>query len=741
MLDATLPAPLTDPALEQALLALAFADNANLDRLDRLAPEDLVDPFLGAALAAALNLHAEGRPANLVSLKSRLEAMPLGDGRTGLDALRALTLHDKLPSIEDIAHRLRSLAIKRRLQDELRRLANAVSDESQPLAAIAADGIRQLNDYLADAISQTKTSFELHPAAHEFIAWLQGDGDPVEITTGLVALDETLGGWHRGQFALLGGRPSMGKSAIASASMLRTAAKGHGVLFFSLEMTKQQIVARALADFAYGPFTIAYSDLKPRRVPTEKINRLLDAAEAFKGLPLEIETRNGLTVGDILAKARKTAEDFKARGYELDLVVVDHLLKVRPSNRYAGQPVKEIDEVSDAMCVMAKSLNVAVLGLHQLNRQPEQRDNHRPVLADLRQSGTLEQDADIVLFAYPASVPVRAADAGGRDGSPGSRNEARRTQERPRNPGGEAAQRTAQDAQIFCRHGSQRGARFGLEDPAMTCFGDAAAFYVGLGWKVFPLAEGAKVPAIPASKGGKGFKDATHDADLIARWERAYPRANIGIATGAASDVIVVDIDPRNGGNASVVRLAGDGFVLPPSPEARTGNGGRHLFYAYRSDIKGSKDRLGKGIDIKTDGGYVVAAPSVTTPSQQGPGGGYRWIRTPSGLVLPALPQWLADKLIIKQTRLGFARVASSASAERSLEGMAHRLAGAAEGQRNDLLNWAAFMAGGLVREGKLGAGMVTRRLTEAALAAGLPMREVQGTIASGLRGSIERRA
>ena len=82
------------------------------------------------------------------------------------------------------------------------------------------------------------------------------------------------------------------------------------------------------------------------------------------------------------------------------LVVVDHLLKVRPSSRYAGQPVKELDEISEAMCVMAKSLNVAVLGLHQLNRQVESRDNQRPLLSDLRGSGSLEQDADVVLFAY-----------------------------------------------------------------------------------------------------------------------------------------------------------------------------------------------------------------------------------------------------------------------------------------------------------------------------------------------------
>jgi replicative DNA helicase len=107
-----------------------------------------------------------------------------------------------------------------------------------------------------------------------------------------------------------------------------------------------------------------------------------------------------------MVMAKRTAEDFKARGNPLALVVIDHMLKIRPSRRYAGQPVKELDEISEAMCVMAKSLNVAVLGLHQLNRGTESRDNPRPVMSDLRGSGSLEQDADVVLFPYRPAYPI-----------------------------------------------------------------------------------------------------------------------------------------------------------------------------------------------------------------------------------------------------------------------------------------------------------------------------------------------
>lgn len=410
MFDGTLP--LTDGELERALIALVLADNSTLDHLGKLTPDDLADPILAATLEAALDLHREKRPVNLVTMKARLGGMPVDDHRTGLDVVRSLSFGAAMPDVRDIVHRLRSLAVRRRLASYLGAIAQSMAEESSGATALAADAIQQLNGFLSDAVETEHTAFNLHDAAQEFLAWVQSDGDPVEIPTGLKSLDDATGGWHRGQFAILAGRPSMGKSTIALSSMLRTAAKGYGVLFFSLEMTKQQLVARALTDFAYTKPAIAYSDLKPgtrtdfvtgevvNRVSSAQMRRLEEAAARFKGMPIEIETKSGLTAADILGQTRRWAETMRKRGTPLALVVVDHLLKVVPSGRYAGQSVKELDEVSEAMCVMAKSLDVAVLGLHQLNRQVESRDNPRPVMSDLRGSGSLEQDADVIMFAY-----------------------------------------------------------------------------------------------------------------------------------------------------------------------------------------------------------------------------------------------------------------------------------------------------------------------------------------------------
>ena len=403
----------SDPDLERAIVALLIADNEAFKRVATLRRKDFSDTTLGAIYDAMQDVHGEGRPVNLVTLKSRLEGMRIDEG-TGLDVVRSLAVAGSLPPIEDIVRQLKALAEKRDIAMYLATLAIQIGEDAKNATALAADGVARLNDFIAAMNAEArKDDPHLFDASQAFLERLQADDDPVEIPTGIAELDAATGGWHRGQFAILGGRPSMGKSALMLSSALRTALKGYGVLIFSLEMTMDQIVARALTDFGYTTPVIAYSDLKPGKVNQAQIRRLYEAAETFKGMPIHIDTQNGLTVADIQSRAQKVAEQMRERGTPLALVVVDHLLKIRPSSRYSGNPVKELDEVSEAMCVMAKSLDVAVVGLHQLNRGVESRDNPRPVMSDLRGSGSLEQDADVVLFVYrPAYIAERQAQEG-----------------------------------------------------------------------------------------------------------------------------------------------------------------------------------------------------------------------------------------------------------------------------------------------------------------------------------------
>jgi replicative DNA helicase len=356
-------------------------------------------PELATILATALNMHADGVPVNAITLKQRLDGIVF-DEHSATETLRGLSFAGTLPNIHHVCWSLRRLSLKRKLADYLTNLS-VQAVEHPKFGAVAADAVTWLNDYLAEINGEQKSAPHLHEAGADFIARLEKGKDPVEIPTGLAALDEATGGHHRGEVTLLAGRPSMGKSMIALASMLRTAKKGHGVLFFSMEMTMDQLVARALADFAYTTPLIAYFDLKPGKVVPHQIRRLKEANELFKGMPIEIDTRNGLTIDDMMAKARATDEKFRQQyNTGLALVCADHLLKIKPSARYAGKEVQELGEISNGCSIIAKTLHVAFLGLHQLNRDVERRDNQRPVLSDLRGSGSLEQDADVVLFAY-----------------------------------------------------------------------------------------------------------------------------------------------------------------------------------------------------------------------------------------------------------------------------------------------------------------------------------------------------
>jgi hypothetical protein len=271
----------------------------------------------------------------------------------------------------------------------------------------------------------------------------------------------------------------------------------------------------------------------------------------------------------------------------------------------------------------------------------------------------------------------------------------------------------------------------------MSKFHEAANLYIALGWKVFPLAAATKVPAISKREGGQGFKDATDDPAIIADWAQRFPDANIAVATGKMSGITVIDVDKRNDGFATLSKLARERLMFPACPEEETGNGGRHLIYAHHPAIGSSKDRLGRGIDVKADGGYIVVAPSWIAKSDRGPGGPYKWLQKPTGQ-LPPLPHWFIERMRPKPRPVYRPRMTLEV-ADRALEGMCAKLANEHQGNRNHLLNWAAYHAADLVQQGKLGHDTVVDRLRAAALHAGLNPKEIEATIKSALDGAFKR--
>lgn len=262
----------------------------------------------------------------------------------------------------------------------------------------------------------------------------------------------------------------------------------------------------------------------------------------------------------------------------------------------------------------------------------------------------------------------------------------------------------------------------------MTSFLAAAKYYTSIGYKVFPLRVGSKIPAV---KGGRGFKDATDDLRQIRDWARQFPRANITIATGKVSGIAVLDIDPRNGGNETIERLALAGQSLPEVPTVRTGNGGKHHY--FRLPPGNLRSALGQGVDVKGDGGYVVAPPSVTSPSASGPGGKYSWLASPTSVGTLELPSWAISEIVRRappNATTSHKCVVSSSNSK--IEGMSRLLSTSKKGIRNDLLNWAAYQAGRMVREGRVSQLEAKIQLTSAALESGLTANEVAATWESG---------
>lgn len=256
----------------------------------------------------------------------------------------------------------------------------------------------------------------------------------------------------------------------------------------------------------------------------------------------------------------------------------------------------------------------------------------------------------------------------------------------------------------------------------MINFKAAAIAYARLGWHVFPLAKGTKVPAI---KGGRGVHDATVDEKKIGAWAEKFSGANLGIACGKVSGIVVIDIDPRNGADATMARLSSRGYTFPECPCVQTTSNGRHLYFRWDERIANSKNRLGPGIDVKSTGGYVVAPPSKINN-----GGSYRWLTRPDHL--PRLPVWAATMLAPAPRPIQNQPVfQSSAPSAEAFQRLIKFLGQSAAGDRNNRLYWVSCRAVELVKSHQVSQDGAINQILAQAVAIGLPHREAVATIRS----------
>ena len=222
----------------------------------------------------------------------------------------------------------------------------------------------------------------------------------VGVPTGLRDLDDRLGGLHNSDLIIIAGRPSMGKTALATniafnaAQKLQESGKKSSVAFFSLEMSSEQLSTRILAEQA----RIKSNDIRRGKISDEQFDKFIEISKNISELPLFIDETPAINIAAMSNRARRIK-----RLHGLDLIVVDYIqLMSGPQNNRDGR-VQEISQITQGLKAIAKELSIPVIALSQLSRQVEQRDNHQPQLSDLRESGSIEQDADVVMFVYRAA--------------------------------------------------------------------------------------------------------------------------------------------------------------------------------------------------------------------------------------------------------------------------------------------------------------------------------------------------
>ena len=398
---------------EQALLGAILFDNAAYERItDRLQGRHFFEPFHQRLYSAMEEYIRKGQLAEPIVLQERFRRDPAFDQLGGLSSLADLV--GRAPpaaNAPDYARVIYDLALRR----DLIRIGGDIASEA--MTDVDRDAREQIEIaeqqlYTLAESGATSSGFQtfadaLHGAVEMTAEAFNRDGGLAGVSTGLTDLDKKLGGLHPSDLLILAGRPSMGKTALATniafnvarnyawepqADGTRKTVRGGVVAFFSLEMSAEQLALRLLAD-ASG---VSGDRLRKGEIDAAEFGRVRDAALEIQESPLFIDATGGLSISKLTARARRLK-----RQAGLDLIIVDYLQLVTASEGKKGEGrVQEVSEITMGLKALAKELRLPVIALSQLSRQVESRDDKRPQLSDLRESGSIEQDADAVMFVY-----------------------------------------------------------------------------------------------------------------------------------------------------------------------------------------------------------------------------------------------------------------------------------------------------------------------------------------------------
>lgn len=395
---------------EQALLGALLANNKAFEKVSEfLRPEHFADPVHAKIYDIISKLISKGHIADVITLKNYFEQEGLLDEVGGYKYLIQLAdSSSPLTNAEYYAQFIYDKYLRRELINTGFEIVNEAAKED--LDTNAFEQIENAEKKLFELSNQGDTrggfidfSEALNNSLHLIAEAYEKDGKISGLPTSLDALDYMIGGLNKSDLIIIAGRPAMGKTALATNIAYNVAEymannknldpKMRGVAFFSLEMSADQLASRILS-------TVTQTNGKKMRngeLDKAEFMRIAAAVQELEQIPLYIDDTPGLNINTIRTRARRLR-----RNKGLGAIVIDYIQLITGSGnkKNEGNRVQELSEISRGLKILAKELNVPVIALSQLNRGVEQRDDKRPVMSDLRESGSIEQDADIVMFVY-----------------------------------------------------------------------------------------------------------------------------------------------------------------------------------------------------------------------------------------------------------------------------------------------------------------------------------------------------
>lgn len=387
--------PPQDIEAEQAVIGSMLTDqDAVVAAIETLKPEDFYREDNKLIYSAILNIYNRAEPIDIITLKAELSSMGKLDNVGGLEYI--VGLPDKVPTTANVDRYIKIVEEKSMLRNLIKTANEILSmgyDQTEDVEDVMDLAEKKIFDVMQKKSKTGYTSIkDVLVESFTKLEELYNQKQHVTgVPTGFIDLDRMTAGLHGSEFILIAARPAMGKSAFALNIATYAATRANvPVAIFSLEMSKEQVGNRILCSEAL----VDSNNVRTGDLNDEELSKLAETSGELSQAPIYIDDTAGITITEMRARCRKLKLE-----KNIGLVVVDYLQLIQGSGKTSGRE-QEIAEISRSLKILAKELEIPVIALSQLSRAVEARDDHRPMLSDLRESGAIEQDADIVMFLY-----------------------------------------------------------------------------------------------------------------------------------------------------------------------------------------------------------------------------------------------------------------------------------------------------------------------------------------------------